>query len=131
MAKSAISEKEAIAAGTKIASESIMNIRTVASLRKNMFLFHFYDFFETSRLIDRFITSTGQEKQMINRFMVEMERVEKLAFKKIFFRGLVNSFSQAVPFLAYTVALCYGGFMVAYGEIHYKNIVRYVFCFTT
>ncbi|XP_055307776.1 multidrug resistance protein homolog 65-like [Sitodiplosis mosellana] len=98
LAKSAISEKEAIAAGTKIASESIMNIRTVASLR--------------------------QEEQMINRFMGEMERVEKLAFKKIFFRGLVNSFSQAVPFLAYAVALCYGGHLVAYGEIHYKNIVR-------
>lgn len=64
---------------------------------------------------------------MIKRFIDEMDRVEKLAFKKIFFRGLVNSFSQAVPFLAYAVALTYGGFMVANGEIHYKNIVRYVF----
>lgn len=63
---------------------------------------------------------------MIKRFIDEMERVEKLAFKMISFRGLVNSFSQAIPFLAYTVALCYGGFMVANGEIHYKNIVRYI-----
>lgn len=37
LAKSAISEKDAIAAGTKIASESILNIRTVASLSKHSF----------------------------------------------------------------------------------------------
>lgn len=39
LAKSAISEKEAIAIGTKIASESITNIRTVASLRKYIISF--------------------------------------------------------------------------------------------
>lgn len=63
---------------------------------------------------------------MIARFAVEMERVEKVARRKIIFRGLVNSFSQAIPFLAYTAALCYGGFMVANDEIHYKYIIRYV-----
>lgn len=36
LAKSALSEKQAIEAGTKIASESIANIRTVASLRKKL-----------------------------------------------------------------------------------------------
>ncbi|XP_031626071.1 multidrug resistance protein homolog 65-like [Contarinia nasturtii] len=98
LAKSAISEKQAIEAGTKIASESIASIRTVASLR--------------------------QENQMISRFVSEMERVEKLALKKIYFRGFVNSFSTAVPLLAYAVALYQGGVMVANDEIHYKNIVR-------
>lgn len=61
---------------------------------------------------------------MIVRFVSEMERVEQLAGKKIRYRGLVNSFSQAIPLLAYGIALCYGGFMVANNEIHYKDIVR-------
>lgn len=61
---------------------------------------------------------------MIQRFVNEMVRVERLGRKKIIFRGLVNSFSQAIPLLAYAIALCYGGFMVANDEIHYKEIVR-------
>lgn len=65
---------------------------------------------------------------MISRFVSEMERVERLALKKIYFRGFVNSFSTAVPCLAYAVALYYGGLMVANDEIHYKNIVRYLKC---
>lgn len=63
---------------------------------------------------------------MIARFSEEMQRVEKQSRKKIIFRGLVNSFSQAVPLLAYAVALGYGGYMVANDEIHYKEIVRCV-----
>lgn len=61
---------------------------------------------------------------MIQRFENEMVGVEMLGRKKIIFRGLVNSFSQAIPQLAYAVALCYGGFMVAYNEISYEGIVR-------
>lgn len=55
-----------------------------------------------------------------------MEHVERLACKKVRFRGLVNSFSQAIPFLAYAIAFYYGGLMVANDEIHYKDLVRYV-----
>lgn len=61
---------------------------------------------------------------MIERFTREMANVERLSRKKIIFRGLVNSFSQAVPLLAYAVALGYGGYMVAKEEIAYKEIVR-------
>lgn len=61
---------------------------------------------------------------MIVRFVNEMQRAEHLSKKKIMYRGLVNSFSQAIPLLAYAVALTYGGHMVAYGEIHYKHVVR-------
>lgn len=61
---------------------------------------------------------------MIERFTEEMRGVERLSRKKIIFRGLVNSFSQAVPLLAYAVALGYGGYMVASKEIEYKEIVR-------
>lgn len=68
----------------------------------------------------------GLESHTIVRFEREMEHVERLACKKVRFRGLVNSFSQAIPFLAYAVALYYGGIMVANDEIHYKDLVRYV-----
>lgn len=61
---------------------------------------------------------------MIERFTKEMDCVERLSRKKILFRGLVNSFSQAVPLLAYAVALGYGGYMVGSNEIAYKEIVR-------
>lgn len=61
---------------------------------------------------------------MIERFQKEMSNVERLSHKKIIFRGLVNSFSQAVPLLAYAVALGYGGYMVANKQIEYKEIVR-------
>lgn len=120
LAKSTISEKEAMAAATKIASESITNIRTVASLSMNEFTFI------PKSIGTKFecFAHLGQEKFMIQRFVDEMVRVEGLGRKKIIFRGLVNSFSQAIPLLAYAVALCYGGFMVANDEIHYKEIVR-------
>lgn len=61
---------------------------------------------------------------MIKRFIEEMSSVERLSQKKIIFRGLVNSFSQAVPLLAYAVALGYGGYLVATKQIEYKEIVR-------
>lgn len=61
---------------------------------------------------------------MIERFTTEMRNVEWLSRKKIIFRGVVNSFSQAVPLFAYAVALGYGGYMVARNEIEYKEIVR-------
>lgn len=70
------------------------------------------------------ILISGQEKYMIERFTKEMISVQQLSRKKIIFRGLVNSFSQSVPLLAYAVALGYGGYMVASKEIEYKEIVR-------
>lgn len=66
----------------------------------------------------------GQENHMNALFMAEIKRAEKLSRKKHRYRGLVNSFSQAIPLLAYGVSLYYGGIMVANGEIHYKSIVR-------
>lgn len=133
LAKLAISEKDAIAAGTKIASESILNIRTVASLsecfcfefRKKTQSFHKLRFGQRN-LYFLCILRAGLEKHTVERFMREMEQVERLACKKVRFRGLVNSFSQAVPQIAYVVALYYGGLMVANDEIHYKNLIRFV-----
>lgn len=66
----------------------------------------------------------GQEKATILRFVKEMENVQKIARKKTLWRGLLNSITQAIPGAAYGVAYCYGGFMVANGEIQYQNVIR-------
>lgn len=69
---------------------------------------------------------SGQEKYMIGRYVREVAKVEKIIRKKIVWRGLVNSTAQSIPFFGYAGALCYGGFLVADGEIHFKNIIKYV-----
>lgn len=61
---------------------------------------------------------------MIIRYVNEMKKVESIIRKKIIWRGLVNSTAQAIPFFAYAVALCYGGFLIAAGEIHFKNVIK-------
>lgn len=61
---------------------------------------------------------------MIERYTNEMTRVERLIRKKIVWRGLVNSVAQSIPFLAYAVALCYGGYLVAVKEIEFQNVIK-------
>lgn len=63
---------------------------------------------------------------MIERYMAEMTKVASLIRSKIIWRGLVNSVAQSIPFFGYAVALCYGGFLIAYGEIHFKNVIKCV-----
>lgn len=62
---------------------------------------------------------------MIDRYVKEVLKVEQIIRKKMVWRGLVNSTSQSIPFFGYAAALCYGGFLVANGEIHFKNIIKY------
>lgn len=63
---------------------------------------------------------------MIERYVSEMTKVSSIIRKKIIWRGLVNSLAQSIPFFGYAVALCYGGFLIADGEIHFKNVIKYV-----
>lgn len=72
----------------------------------------------------QFVVFLGQEKSTIARFTREMENVQRIARKKIIWRGLLNSTTQAIPGLAYGFALSYGGYMVADGEMHYKYVIR-------
>lgn len=69
---------------------------------------------------------SGQEKKMIERFVNEMTRVEKLIQKKIAWRGLVNSLTQSIPLFAYACALYYGAILIASKEIHFKNVIKLV-----
>lgn len=74
----------------------------------------------------KILVHLGQEKSTISRFTREMENVQRIGRKKIVWRGLLNSVTQAISFgLTYGFALSYGGYMVAHGEIHYKEVIRY------
>lgn len=61
---------------------------------------------------------------MIDRYVSEVENGEKIIKKKLVWRGLVNSAGQSIPLFIYAAGLCYGGFLVANGEIHYKNVIQ-------
>lgn len=62
---------------------------------------------------------------MIHRYEREMETASSIIRKKITWRGLVNSLAQSIPFFSYAAALCYGGFLVASEELHFKNVIKY------
>lgn len=66
----------------------------------------------------------GQERASIERFTKGMETVQQMARNKVIWRGLLNSTTHVIPGTAYGIALCYGGFMVANNEIHYKIVIR-------
>lgn len=53
-----------------------------------------------------------------------METVERISRKKIAWRGVLNSITQIIPFVANGIGLCYGGFMVSNNEIQYKNVIK-------
>ncbi|XP_055308357.1 multidrug resistance protein homolog 65-like [Sitodiplosis mosellana] len=93
-----VKEMESTEIVTKIATEAITNIRTVASLR--------------------------QEKYMIERYVTEFTKVASITRKRIAWRGFVYTISQTIPFLGYAITLCYGGFMVADKEIPFKDIIK-------
>lgn len=63
---------------------------------------------------------------MIERYVNEMTRAEKLIGKKVVWRGLVNSLTQSVPMLIFTGALYYGSYLIASEKIHFKNVIKLV-----
>lgn len=69
---------------------------------------------------------SGQEKHMIERYTNEMTNVETLIRKKIVWRGLVNSFAQTAPLIAYAYAFYYGSHLIASKELHFKNVIKSV-----
>lgn len=93
-----MAEKKAIEEATKIATEALLNIRTVASLR--------------------------QEGSMVSRYSKEIQKVEKSVKRKLMFRGSVFSVGQSAPMFAYAVALYYGGVLVANEGLAYQNLIK-------
>lgn len=98
MSKASFVEKGMIEGATQIAMEAVANIRTVSSLR--------------------------QEAPMIFRYSEAAHNIEKVVRKKMMFRGLVFSIGQSIPFLAYALALYYGGYLVADEGVPYQDIIK-------
>ncbi|XP_055687209.1 multidrug resistance protein homolog 65 [Lutzomyia longipalpis] len=98
MTTSFMAEKKAIEEATKIATEALLNIRTVASLR--------------------------QEGSMVSRYSKEIQKVERSVKRKLMFRGSVFSIGQSAPMFAYAVALYYGGVLVANEGVAYENLIK-------
>lgn len=91
-------EKQSLEAASKIAVEAITNITTVSSL--------------------------GQENHIMDRYMQEIDRAELSLRKRIRWRGIVFSLGQSAPFFAYSLALYYGGLLVANDGLPYESVIK-------
>ncbi|BFF99359.1 multidrug resistance protein homolog 65 [Drosophila madeirensis] len=96
--KSALKEKDILEETSRIATETIAQIRTVAGLRREEALIQIYD------------------KE------VELYRVQIL--HRLKWRGLVNSLGKSLMFFGYAVTLTYGGHMCADGKIKFETIMK-------
>lgn len=97
-AKAAVHEKEVLEETSRIATEAIAQIRTVASLRREPSLIQEY----------------GKE---VDRYKVEIK-------KRLRFRGIVNSLGMSVMFFGYAVTLTYGGIMVTERKIKFEDVMK-------
>ncbi|XP_067645696.1 multidrug resistance protein homolog 65 isoform X2 [Eurosta solidaginis] len=98
MSASLIDEKIALEEASRIATEAITNIRTIAGLRR--------------------------EAQTIDRYNLEIDKVKSMIKQKLKYRGLINASGQSFIFFAYAVALCYGGVLVSEGKVPFQDIIK-------
>ncbi|RWS03142.1 ABC transporter: subfamily ABCB/MDR-like protein, partial [Dinothrombium tinctorium] len=87
---------------TKIAIETLNNIRTVMSLHLEN---HFY-----------------------GKFRNALQKNDKNSSFKCHIRGLVLGFSQGVPNFGYSLTLYYGSVLVINGEMHYGDVFKVIEC---
>ncbi|XP_033149531.1 LOW QUALITY PROTEIN: multidrug resistance protein homolog 65 [Drosophila busckii] len=98
MSNALIREKQVLEEASRIATESISNVRTIAGLRR--------------------------EADVIRQYTEEIKRVEVLIKQKLRWRGILNSTMQASAFFGYAVALCYGGVLVSEGQVPFQDIIK-------
>ncbi|KAH8314842.1 hypothetical protein KR074_001283, partial [Drosophila pseudoananassae] len=96
--KSAIKEKTVLEETSRIATETIAQIRTVAGLRR--------------------------EEELIKIYDQEVERYRVQILSRLKWRGLVNSLGKSLMFFGYAVTLTYGGHMCADGDIKFETIMK-------
>lgn len=120
MSKITLIEKQSLEISTKIAVEAISSIRTVASLSKIIFIKNKC----INLSINFFLIRLGHEQFMIDRYAAETAKMSILIRKKIAWRGLANSIAETIPTFANALTLCYGGYLVASGEIHFKDVIK-------
>lgn len=98
IAKSVQWSKAAIEQASQVAVEAIANIRTVNGL--------------------------GLERQVIERYTIQIDQVNVACRQKVRYRGLVFALGQTAPFLAYGVSLYYGGMLIANDGLPYEDVIK-------
>ncbi|KAL0273201.1 UNVERIFIED_CONTAM: hypothetical protein PYX00_005933 [Menopon gallinae] len=93
-----LTEKKSIEKATKVATEAIINIKTVASL--------------------------GREQSMLDLYDKELLLGEKAMHIKSLMRGFAFALGHAAPCVCYAVSLWYGGILVANDGLHYKDVIK-------
>nr|WEU75111.1 ABCB1-mScarlet-I fusion protein [Vector pPB-pCoBlast-actin5c-abcb1(67-1411)-mScI] len=93
-----ITESEVLLEAGKIALEAIGNVRTVASLHR--------------------------EEQFSMAYEEALEKPHLIALKHSHLRGAAFGFAQCVPFLAYSVVMLYGGYLVENDNMPYENVFK-------
>ncbi|XP_035829100.1 ATP-dependent translocase ABCB1 isoform X2 [Aplysia californica] len=88
--------KEALEGAGKVATESIENIRTVASLSKEPTFFSLY--------------------------MDQLETPYKAALKRAHLVGLTYAFSQSIIYFAYATAFVFGAYLIEEKEMDYADV---------
>ncbi|KAH8380773.1 hypothetical protein KR200_009961, partial [Drosophila serrata] len=96
--KSALKEKAVLEETSRIATETITQIRTVAGLRR--------------------------EEELIKIYDKEVERYRVQILSRLKWRGMVNSLGKSLMFFGYAVTLTYGGHMCADGNIKFETIMK-------
>ncbi|XP_012936337.1 ATP-dependent translocase ABCB1 isoform X2 [Aplysia californica] len=88
--------REALEGAGKVATESIENIRTVASLSKEPTFFSLY--------------------------MDQLETPYKAALKRAHLVGLTYAFSQSIIYFAYAAAFVFGAYLIEENEMEYSEV---------
>ncbi|XP_016958561.2 multidrug resistance protein homolog 49 [Drosophila biarmipes] len=96
--KSAQKAKEYIEEASQVAVEAITNIRTVNGL--------------------------CLERQVLDQYIQQIDRVDVACKRKVRFRGLVFALGQAAPYLAYGISMYYGGILVADDRMNYEDMIK-------
>ncbi|XP_059477636.1 ATP-dependent translocase ABCB1-like [Neocloeon triangulifer] len=90
--------KTSLERASKVATEAIGNIRTVAGLVR--------------------------ERAVIEEYSNLLKAPHAKAMRTAHIRGLVFGFGQTMPFFAYGISLYYGGWLVHYEKLPYENIIK-------
>lgn len=65
---------------------------------------------------------------MIERYVNEMVRVEKLIEKKLAWRGLVSSVARCTPSFVYTITMYYSTYLIASKQLNVIDVIKLVSC---
>ncbi|CAG9571820.1 unnamed protein product [Danaus chrysippus] len=105
--------REASNKATTIATEAITNIRTVSA---------FYYCLVNGHVMA--CSDSGGEEGTLSRYKKAGGAARVAARSSLRWRGAVFAFGQTAPVAGYALALWYGGVLVAYGEVPYKDVIK-------